>query len=116
MTFSHVLAVAPVRDIEIAVSWYERLMGRGPDTRPMPGLADWHVAPSGWVQVFESPEHAGSTLLNLAVDDLDETLVELAERSVEPGDVQLGAQQVRFAAVHDPDGNRITLIESPVAS
>ncbi|WP_414719974.1 VOC family protein [Streptomyces sp.] len=27
-----------------------------------------------------------------------------------------GAQGVRFAAVHDPDGNRITLIENSVAA
>lgn len=116
MTYSHVLAVAPVRDIETAVEWYARLMGRQPDTRPMPGLADWHVAPGGWVQVFVSPEHAGSTLLNLAVENLDETLAQLAERDIRSADVQPGAQNVRFAAVHDPDGNRVTLIESPVAS
>ncbi|RAJ61792.1 hypothetical protein K378_04154 [Streptomyces sp. Amel2xB2] len=116
MTFSQVLAVAPVRDIETAVTWYERLLGRGPDTRPMPGLADWHIAPSGWVQVFESPEHAGSTLLNLVVTDLDATLAELAGRGIRAGDVQPGAQRVRFAPVHDPDGNRVTLVENPVAS
>ncbi|MFC4495783.1 VOC family protein [Streptomyces ovatisporus] len=59
---------------------------------------------------------SGSTLLNLAVPDLDEALAELAERGIEAGDVQPGARKVRFAAVHDPDGNRVTLIESPVAS
>lgn len=116
MTFSHVLAVAPVRDIETAVDWYTRLMGRQPDTRPMPGLADWHVAPGGWVQVFVSPEHAGSTLLNLAVENLDATLAQLADRDIHGADIQPGAQNVRFTAVHDPAGNRVTLIESPVAS
>jgi predicted enzyme related to lactoylglutathione lyase len=116
MTFSHVLAVAPVRDIGSAVDWYERLLGRKPDTRPMPGLADWHVSPGGWVQVFESPEHAGSTLLNLVVEDLDQTLADIAQRGIDSGDVQSGAQRARFAAVHDPDGNRVTLIENPVAS
>lgn len=115
MAFSHVLAVAPVRDIESAVGWYERLMGRPADARPMPGLADWHVSESGWVQVFQSPEHAGSTLLNLVVDDLDETLAGLAERGLTAGPVQPGARDVRFAALHDPDGNRVTLVENPVS-
>jgi hypothetical protein len=54
MTYTHVLAVAPVRDIEGAVAWYEGLMGRPADARPMAGLADWHVSPSAWVQVFQS--------------------------------------------------------------
>ncbi|MBC9726288.1 VOC family protein [Streptomyces sp. TRM68367] len=115
MSFTHVLAVAPVRDIEQAVAWYERLLGRPADTRPMPGLADWHVSPSGWVQVFQSPDHAGSTLLNLAVDDLDKAPSDLAGRGIEAGPVQPGSQRVRFAAVHDPDGNRVTLIENPVS-
>ncbi|MFF1556611.1 VOC family protein [Streptomyces sp. NPDC058279] len=115
MIFTHVLAVAPVGDIEVAVPWYERLLGRPADARPMAGLADWHISPSAWVQVFQSPEHAGTTLLNLVVDDLDRALAELAGRGITAGEVQPGAQAVRFAAVHDPDGNRITLIENPVA-
>ncbi|WP_329193090.1 MULTISPECIES: VOC family protein [unclassified Streptomyces] len=115
MFFTHVLAVAPVSDFESAVLWYERLMGRPADARPMDGLADWHVSPSAWVQVFRSPEHAGTTLLNLVVDDLDQALDELAGRGIAAGEVQPGAEKVRFAAVHDPDGNRVTLVENPVA-
>ncbi|MGW7098054.1 VOC family protein [Streptomyces sp. NPDC054838] len=114
MSFTHVLAVAPVSDIETAAPWYERLLGRPPDARPMAGLADWHVSPSAWVQVFESPGQAGTTLLNLVVDDLDRALSELAGRGITAGEIQPGARKVRFAAVHDPDGNRITLIENPV--
>ncbi|MEU0369715.1 VOC family protein [Streptomyces sp. NPDC006283] len=115
MAFTHVLAVAPVKDIEAAVIWYERLLGRPADARPMDGLADWHVAPSGWIQVFRSPEHAGGALLNLVVDDLEKALADLAGRGIAAGDAQPGSQGVRFAAVHDPDGNRITLIENPVS-
>ncbi|MBQ0927364.1 VOC family protein [Saccharopolyspora endophytica] len=116
MPFTGVLAVAPVSDIDVSAAWYERLLGRPADARPMDGLADWHVTSSGWVQVFQSPEHAGSTLLNLTVDDLDATIADLADRDITVGEVQSGAQIVRFAAVHDPDGNRITLVENPVAS
>jgi catechol 2,3-dioxygenase-like lactoylglutathione lyase family enzyme len=115
MTYTHVLAVAPVRDIEGAVVWYERLMGRPADARPMAGLADWHVSPTAWVQVFESPEQAGSTLLNLVVDDLDKALSDLAGRGISAGEIQPGSRGVRFASVHDPDGNRVTLIENPVS-
>jgi catechol 2,3-dioxygenase-like lactoylglutathione lyase family enzyme len=115
MDFSRLLAVAPVRDVEASVPWYERLLGRPADARPMPSLADWHLAPQAWVQVFQSPEHAGSTLLNLTVADLDEALAELATRGLTAGPVQTGGGgSVRFAALHDPDGNRITLLENPV--
>ncbi|MFE3518343.1 VOC family protein [Streptomyces sp. NPDC059166] len=115
MSFTHVLAVAPVMAIEPAVEWYERLFGRPADARPMDGLADWHVSPHAWLQVFQSPEQAGGTLVNLAVDDLDRTLSELAGRGITAGETLPGSRGVRFAAVHDPDGNRITLVENPVA-
>ena len=115
MSFTHVLAVAPVSDFESAVAWYGRLLGRPADARPMPGLADWHISPSGWIQVFQSPEHAGASLLNLVVDDLDKALSDLAGLGITAGAIQPGSQNVRFAAVHDPDGNRITLMENPVS-
>ena len=115
MHITHVLAVAPVRDIESAVTWYERLLGRPADLRPMPGLADWHLASGGWVQVFQDAGHAGSTLLNLVVEDLDQALLDLAGRGLTAGPVLSGAGGVRFATLHDPDGNRVTLIENPVS-
>ncbi|MDI3387989.1 VOC family protein [Streptomyces sp. B-S-A8] len=115
MTFTHVLAVAPVRDIDASVAWYERLLGRAADARPMPGLADWHIAPYAWLQVFQSPEQAGHTLVNLVVDDLDKALADLVAREITPGPVTPGTQRVRFAAAEDPDGNRVTLIENPVS-
>jgi predicted enzyme related to lactoylglutathione lyase len=116
MAITHVLAVAPVRDIERAVAWYERLFGRPADLRPMPGLADWHLADGGWLQVFEDAERAGATLVNFAVADLDEETEALARRGVRLGPVSLGAGgTARFASVDDPDGNRVTLIENPAA-
>ncbi|MFC9942907.1 VOC family protein [Streptomyces pratensis] len=115
MSFTHVLAVAPVMAIEPAVEWYERLLGRPADARPMDGLADWHIAPYAWLQVFESPQQAGGTLVNLVVDDLDRALSDLADRGITAVETRPGAGDVRFAAVHDPDGNRVTLIENPVS-
>ncbi|WP_327117309.1 VOC family protein [Streptomyces sp. NBC_01341] len=115
MSFTHVLAVAPVTDFGPALEWYERLFGRPADTRPMDGLADWHISPDAWLQVFRSPEHAGGALVNLVVDDLDRALSDLAGRGIIAGGTQPGSGRVRFAAVHDPDGNRVTLIENPVA-
>ena len=115
MNVARVLMVAPVRDIETAVAWYERLLGRPADTRPMPSLADWHLTSGGWLQVFEDPERAGSSLLNLDVVELDKTLAEIAERGLTAGPVQTGGVRTRFAPVLDPDGNRVTLLENPVA-
>ena len=115
MHVARVLMVAPVRDIAAAMPWYQRLLGRPADTRPMPSLADWHLVPGGWLQVFEDAERAGSALLNLEVPELDEALAGLVKRGLTAGSVQTGGARTRFATLHDPDGNRVALLENPVA-
>ncbi|MEW1691430.1 VOC family protein [Streptomyces sp. NPDC091265] len=115
MEIGRVLMVAPVGNVETAVAWYEKLLGRPADARPMPSLADWHLTAGGWLSVFEDAERSGSALLNLEVPDLDEALAQIEECGLAAGPVQAGGTRTRFAALEDPDGNRVTLLENPVA-
>ncbi|HEX8933534.1 MAG TPA: VOC family protein [Pseudonocardiaceae bacterium] len=110
MAINHVLAVVPVADIDTARDWYEHLLGRTPDNHPMEGLAEWRVTDTGWLQVWEDPDRAGTALLNFAVDDLAAHLDELASRGLSPGEVQTVNKGVQLTAVTDPDGNMITFI------
>ena len=82
MAIDHVLAVIPVVDIATARDWYERLLGRTPDNRPMNGLAEWRVTDTGWLQVWQDADRAGTALLNFAVDDLASHLDGLASREI----------------------------------
>ena len=110
MSIDHVLAVAPVSDIQAAQRWYEALFGRPEDNHPMDSLVEWRVTETGWVQVFHDPDRAGSTLLNLAVDDLEEQAAQLAVRGLVLDGIQTANKGVRTAGITDPDGNRITFI------
>lgn len=51
MLINHVLAVVPVSDIAAARDWYERLLVREPDNRPMDVLVEWQLTDHGWLQV-----------------------------------------------------------------
>ena len=110
MSIDHVLAVVPVSDIQVSQKWYEALVGRPEDNRPMESLVEWRITEYGWVQVFHDPERAGSTLLNFAVDDLETQVAELAVRGLVVGEIQAVNKGVRTASINDPDGNRITFI------
>lgn len=110
MSIEHVLAVVPVTDVERSRRWYETLFGRAPDNNPMPNLVEWQVVPGGWVQVFEDDQHAGSTVVNFAVQDLDNHLDQLKHRGLEPGEVVAANKGVRLSTLADPDGNKIWLI------
>lgn len=112
MQIEHVLAVVSVTDLDRADRWYEALFGRPADNRPMPSLVEWQVAGAGWVQVHVDPERAGSSLLNLAVDDLAAARTELASRDVETGEIQPVNKGVELLPLADPDGNGVTLIGS----
>lgn len=108
-----VLAVVPVADFDESAAWYARLLGRPADARPMPGLADWHLTDTAWVQVFRDPGRAGGTALNLAVDDLAGEAAALAGRGIRLGPVSTTDKDARLAAVTDPAGNTVTFVQNP---
>ena len=110
MQVQHVLAVVPVTDIEAATHWYSGFFGAPPSNNPMPTLVEWRSTSTGWIQVFADADKAGRTAVNLAVEDLDAAVGELAERGYAPGEIQDVNKGVRLSALTDPDGNTITLI------
>lgn len=110
MAIDHLLAVVAVSDLQAGREWYSSLFGRAPDNEPMPTLAEWQVVPQGWLQVFLDPDRAGSSLFNLAVDDLDAHLAAVAGRGLEPDAVVEANKGVRLSTLTDPDGNLIRLI------
>lgn len=110
MSIEHVLAVVPATDVERSRRWYEKLFGRAADNNPMPTLVEWQVVPGGWVQVFADDQHAGSTTVNFAVQDLDDHIDGLQQRGLEPGEVVDADKGVRLSVLTDPDGNKVWLI------
>src|SRR5262245_5199777 len=112
MEVTHVFAGLPVRDYEGARSWYERLFGRPPDMLPTAGEAVWQLSSSGLVYIVADRPRAGSGLLTIAVNRLDEHLAVLAEREI-PTRTETLANGMRKVSVSDPDGNTISLFETP---
>jgi glyoxylase I family protein len=111
MSIDHVLAVIPVADFEAAHAWYKRLFGRTADNLPMEGqLVEWRVTDNGWVQVTRDVDRAGSTLVNFAVDDLDQHIADVSGRGLDPGGIQTVNKGVQLSAIRDPEGNTITFI------
>ena len=47
MTINNALASVAVKDISTATQWWEKFFDRQADSRPMPGLAEWHCSADG---------------------------------------------------------------------
>lgn len=110
MAFTRVSAEVIVADHAAGVRWYERLLGRPPDERPMDGLAEWQLTDTGWLQVFADTERAGHGAATLGVDDLDGVEAALAERDLHLSR-QVTARGQRLGSISDPDGNLVVLAE-----
>jgi hypothetical protein len=55
MSIDNVLASVAVKDLKAASAWYEKLLGRPADSKPMPEVAEWKFKQGGWLQVYHSP-------------------------------------------------------------
>jgi glyoxylase I family protein len=55
MAIDKVLADVAVDDFALALTWYERLLGRPADAAPMDGLAEWQWATSSR-RIFDNSE------------------------------------------------------------
>ena len=110
MSIVNVLAGIPVRDIRNAIAWYGTLLGRAPDSQPMPNLAEWRFEDGGWLQVFLDAERSGRGSVTFADDDLVARHDALVRRgSASP--VQ-EADKTRLIVTADPDGNRLVFATS----
>jgi len=111
MAIDVLFAGIPVAELEPALDWYERFLGRPPDMAPNESERTWQLTDDGWIYVVEDRERAGNGLMTLIVDDLDARLGELNERGIETGEVEWLNQSTGTLMVADPDGNRIQLGE-----
>lgn len=106
-------AVAVVSDLDSGERFYAALLGREPDDRPMDGLIQWRgLAGRAGLQVVLDPERAGQGSVTVVVPDLAAARSHLGERGLSLGDDIQGDFGI-LAQIDDPDGNRLTLAESP---
>jgi predicted enzyme related to lactoylglutathione lyase len=112
MPVNRVLAGVAVTDVDAVRPWYERLFGRPPDALPMTGLAEWHVASGGVVQLIASPDRAARSLLTLDFEDLEGELAAMKGRGLDAGPLDdTTSDKVLIATATDPEGNAITLVQ-----
>jgi catechol 2,3-dioxygenase-like lactoylglutathione lyase family enzyme len=117
-------AVVAVSDIDRARRFYEQQLGLVPGEEQEGGVR-YPAAQGTAIFIYLSPENAGrspATLAGWFVDDLDQTMAELAARDVvferydQPG-IKTDERGVfdaggfRAAWIRDPDGNTMALTE-----
>ncbi len=111
MPINNVLASVAVRDFRAAVEWYAQVLGKRPDSTPMPDVAEWRFERGGWLQVYQLPERAGAGSFTLAVSRIEEHVAQLAGLGIDTRQQSSGGT-VKTLMIVDPDGNHLAFAET----
>jgi catechol 2,3-dioxygenase-like lactoylglutathione lyase family enzyme len=111
MPIRNAIASLAVRDLDAALAWYEKLLGRPADSRPMAELGEWKFERGGWLQVYQGAERAGSGSVTLTVTSLEEQVSAIRDAGMDPGEPII-SEKVKVAMIRDPDGNSIAFAEA----
>ena len=99
-------------DLAAAEGWYTKVLGRGPDHRPMDTLVQWELFDHGGLMLSSSDEIAGKGVMFLYVDDLAAERRRLQSLGFALGE-DIPGEYSTLAQLRDPDGNLITLATPP---
>lgn len=99
-------------DLAAAEDWYTRLLGRGPDNRPMNTLVQWEFSDKAGLALSSSEEIAGRGVAFIVVDDVAAERRRLGELGIVLGD-DIAGDYSTLAQIRDPDGNLLTLATPP---
>lgn len=101
-----------VADLAAAEDWYTKLLGRGPDNRPMDSLVQWEFFEQAGLMVSTSDEIAAQGATFLYVGDVATERQRLQGVGIVLGD-DIEGDYSTLAQVRDPDDNLITLATPP---
>ena len=106
LSIETIFANVSCSDLAISEVWYEKLFGKPPLRRPMPGLAEWQFSDSAEMQLFEAPEHAGHSTLTIGVGSLEGELKRLNSQGIVVGRIE-EAESFSIMRLRDPDNNLV---------
>ena len=101
-----------VRDLAAAEAWYAKLLGRGPDNRPMDTLVQWELSDQAGLGLSTEVGIAAKGAVFFYVDDLPAERSRLRDLGIALGEDDQGEYST-LAQVRDPDGNLVTLASPP---
>lgn len=99
-------------DLAAAEVWYTKLLGRGPDYRPMDTLVQWELFDQGGLALSTDDVIAGRGVMFVVVGDVAAERRRLQGLGIVLGD-DIAGDYSTLAQVRDPDGNLLTLATPP---
>lgn len=112
MKLQKIYSALLITDLDAAENWYTKLIGRGPDYRPMDTMIQWDLFAQGGLQLVTDDNLAGNGALFLVVGDIAAERQRLRNLGISLGD-DIKGDYSTLAQVRDPGGNLVTLATPP---
>ena len=106
----------PVRDRDVAMPWYDALLGAPPAFFPNDREAVWQLGDGRFLYVEVRGDHAGHGMHTVFVPDLAVCLADIAARGLRPAETETYDNGVSKAIFRDPDGNEFGVAGATTAS
>ena len=93
----------PVTDLNSAVEWYRRLLGEVEEINPAPGVWEFQIISSGWLQLFESEiNNPNLAVVRLESDDIEASRMQALSLGTDVGEIETVPEAVRYFEFRDP--------------
>jgi len=103
----------PVPDLQRAVEWYRRLLGEVAEINPAPGVWEFQITQTAWLQLLEGqPGSPGGAVVRFETENIEASRASAASLGVEVGEIRTVPEAVRYFEFCDPFGNRLSFYET----
>lgn len=107
--FKSITVGIPVTNVNSAVEWYRRLLGGVEELNPAPGVWEFQLTSSAWLQIFEGyPSPSGLTVVRIETDNVGASHELASSLGVEVGDIEIVPNAVEYFDFRDPFGNQLS--------
>jgi lactoylglutathione lyase len=102
----------PVRNLGSAIDWYKRLLGNVETVNPAPGVWEFQIVPSGWLQLLEG-ETSGQNLavVRFESDDIEVSRELALTLGTDVSEIETVPGAVKYFEFRDPFGNQLSFYE-----
>jgi predicted enzyme related to lactoylglutathione lyase len=102
----------PVTELKRAVEWYRQLLGEVEEVNPAPGVWEFQIVPSGWLQLFESEiNEPNQSVMRFESHDIEASRMLASSLSINVDQIETVPEAVRYFEFRDPFGNRLSFYE-----
>jgi lactoylglutathione lyase len=102
----------PVTDLSTAIEWYRRLLGSVEEINPAPGVWEFRIVPSGWLQLFEGQARGPNlAIVRFESDDIAESRALALRLGTDVTEIETVPEGVKYFEFRDPFGNRLSFYE-----